>query len=418
MINKNGIIRNIDLSGLPKRSDGKINWMRATGYSVPFVYNNIYGDIVLLEYIQEKRTFKIFIDGYTKYQYDTASIDTIKQCQLGQLLHKKIIDTNPEMVKYSVDKDDALRYSCQSNIRTNVHCPFCGYVKDQIIANLYQYGFSCPQCSDGISYPNKLMFNILKQLKVNFKHEVTKRMPGFEWVGKYRYDFYFEMNHYKYFIEMDGHFHKFNRMAEYTKIALADKEKDILALEHNIQMIRIDCCYKDEKTKLSFIKNNILNSYLNTILDLSYIDWNAANQSAITSNIFLAAKYWDNGCSIKQIANQIGVSEDSVTNYLNIAKTLNLCSYNKYDSEKRRVASSIMVRSKPIIVYDHDGTFKIFINASDLSLKSIDIYKIKFNKTSITSTCNKNKTLHGYAMKYITRDQYFEYIEQFQTTQN
>lgn len=51
MINKNGIIRNIDLSGLPKRSDGKINWMRATGYSVPFVYNNIYGDIVLLEYI-------------------------------------------------------------------------------------------------------------------------------------------------------------------------------------------------------------------------------------------------------------------------------------------------------------------------------------------------------------------------------
>lgn len=340
------MIKHIDLSALPRKSNGKIDWIKSENYSVPFVYGDISGDIILLEYIVPKKTFKVFIDGYTKCQYDIASIDTLKQCKLGRLLHKKIIDTNPEMVQYFVDKNDVLRYSGQSNIRTNMQCPFCGYQKMQIISNLYQYGFSCPQCSDGVSYPNKLMFNILQQLDVDFKNEVTKRVRGFEWANEYRYDFYFEKDNSKYFIEMDGHFHKENRMNGIDKIMQSDATKDMLANSHDIEVIRIDCCYPNEKKKLSFIKNNIINSKLNVILPIDNIDWGVANKFSISSNIQSAAKYWDDGYTIKQIANALGVSNDSVTNYLKIASELNLCLYNKEISNDRRKLSCKLAKCK------------------------------------------------------------------------
>lgn len=346
MGSKNDFIKYINLNVLPRRKNGKIDWQRSAGYSVPFVYGEISGNIYLVEYILKKRTFKVLIDGYTKFQYDTASIDTLKQCQLGRLLHKKIIDTNPEMVQYFVNKDDALKHSYQSNIRIKTQCPFCGYVKDQIISNLYQFGFGCPQCSDGVSYPNKLMFNILKQLDICFKNEVTKRDEGFEWVEEYRYDFYFEKDGQKYFIEMDGHFHQNHSLICYNQVVQADKKKDQLAREHNINIIRIDCCYNKESDKFNFIKYQILNSVLYNILDLSKIDWDIANQSAISSNVYLAAQYWNDGDVIKQIAEKIGVSTDTIRSYLKIAADINLCDYNKETSEQRRIKACILAKSK------------------------------------------------------------------------
>lgn len=410
--------KHVDLSALPRRKDGKIAWKQSVGHSVPFVYGDVSGSISLLEYMQDKRTFKVFIEGYTRYQYDTANIDTIKQCQLGRLLYKKIIDTNPEMIQYFVDKDDALKYSNQSNIRIDVYCPFCGHKKTQIIANLYKFGFSCPRCSDGVSYPNKLMFNILQQLGVKFKNEITKRDCGFEWVNEYRYDFYFEKNNQRYFIEMDGHFHKINRMDSIEKIIHADKIKDLLAYQHGIEVIRIDCCYPNEKNKLYFIKNNIVSSKLSEILSLDFIDWSAANKFAITSNIKIAAEHWNDGYTIKQIASKIGVSEDSITNYLKRAAGLSMCSYNKETSKARRIVSCKLAMGKPIIVYDNNNHMNVFEDAEDLSKKSCEIYQKQFKKKSIQVACNQHRLLYGYTMKYISREEYEQLLPQFQTIQN
>ena len=346
MENTNGFVKHINLNVLPRRKDGKIDWKQSAGYSVPFTYGEINGSIFLVEYMLKKQAFKVLIDGYTRFQYDIASIDTLKQCQLGRLLRKKIIDTNPEMVKYFVDQNDALKYSCQSNTRTKTKCPFCGHTKNQIISNLYQFGFGCPQCSDGVSYPNKLMFNILKQTDIYFKNEVTKRDNGFEWVGEYRYDFYFEKDNKKYFIEMDGHFHHNHSLVCYEQVVQTDQLKNQLAREHNINIIRINCCYNKESDRFNFIKHQILNSILCDILDLTIIDWDMANQSAINSNIYLAAEYWDNGNTIKQIAEKIGVSRDTVTSYLKIASNINLCNYSKEVSEQRRIQACVLAKSK------------------------------------------------------------------------
>ena len=394
----------VKLDELPHRKDGKIDWKKSEGYNVPFVYQNIYGNMELVHYNKTNQTFQVVVDGYTKISYDIVSIDTIKQCRLGRILHKKIIDTNPEMIEYLVDKNDALRYSNQSNVRVNVCCPCCGYTKAQTVCNLYKFGFFCPQCSDGVSYPNKLMFNILKQLDILFINEVTKHNKGFDWVDKYRYDFYFEQDGNKYFIEMDGHFHQKNKMGNSDKILQADRAKDVLAHNHGVKMIRIDCCYNNETNKLHFIKNNILNSELCQLLSLFKVDWNYANKNAMKSNVVIAANLWNDGNSIGSISGKLGVSSDTVRNYLKISAEIGLCNYNKTLAESRRVQSCIDARSKPIIVYNHDGSTNIFANANILSKQSMEMYGRQFNKNSIASSCNNNKPLYGYIVKYITNE--------------
>ena len=331
----NDIIKNVDLSALPKTPDGKINWTKSIGHSIKFVYGNISGDILLLDYEKNKRRLKIYIDGYTRTQYDIASLDTIKCCSLGRLLHKKIIDTNPELIQYLVNKDDAIKYSVQSNRRIYTVCPNCGHIKNQIISNLYKFGFSCPCCSDGISYPNKFMFNVLKQLNVDFKNEITKRDAGFEWAEDYRYDFYFEKNNKKYFVEMDGHFHfkGFNK----EKVQISDKMKDCLAKDHGIYVIRINCQYDKLENRFEYIKNNIKNNNIfNSMFDMSSVNWTDANCAATESNIILSAKYWNDGCSMSNIAKTIGVSTDSVRNYLKIAVELGECNYTTKEALIRR----------------------------------------------------------------------------------
>ena len=333
----------IDLSVLPKRKFGHvfhIDWRKVAGCTVPFMYNGIAGNVNILEYDVTSRSLLIHIDGYSKPQGDVIHLDSFKTCSFGRVLHKKIIDTAPELMQYLKNKDDAYNYSYKSNQRINTICPFCGFEKTHIIANLYQYGFGCPQCSDGKSYAEKFMFNVLRQLNVDFKNEVTKKEPGFEWIeNNYRYDFYFEIYDKKCFVELDGHLHIKNAFGIYEQTNKADIIKNRLADEHNIEMIRIDCCYDKESNRFSYIKNNIINSKLCGFLDFSEVDWQLANKAALNSNVDIAAKLWEDGHTIKYIANEIGVSGDTVTSYLKIASDINLCNYNKTIAEQRRIMS-------------------------------------------------------------------------------
>ena len=56
--------------------------------------------------------------------------------------------------------------------------------------------------SDGISYAEKFMINVLKQLKLDFKKQLS--CSTFKWCKKYRYDFYFRYKNEYYIIETHG----------------------------------------------------------------------------------------------------------------------------------------------------------------------------------------------------------------------
>ena len=322
----------INLSSMPIDSRGRIDWNHSIGHEADFMYNTIRGRIKILEKIRDGR-FKVNLyvgNDIIEYQFVSYSI---KNCNFGMALKKPIAITNPEFIIYFANKEDAYKYTVGSSHKIDAICPFCGLKKKIDIRTLTTQGLACPQCTDGVSYSNKLMFNILSQLHLDFQSEINKFRDGFEWVEGYKYDFYFEQDGNKYFIEMDGGFHYGNGFLSYEEAKQTDEKKDILAKEHNIIMIRINCNYRGMSKRFEFIKQNILNSTLSNILDLSSVSWETANKIALESKIKSAANLWNTTeyCTA-EIAKQIGLAVNTVRKYLRLAASIGLCNYNTSDA--------------------------------------------------------------------------------------
>lgn len=76
-----------------------------------------------------------------------------------------ILITHPHLIKYlinKINKKDTIKYSYGSKKKILIKCPFCNYEKKLDFNTLSDQGFSCPKCSDGISYPEKFIFNVLE----------------------------------------------------------------------------------------------------------------------------------------------------------------------------------------------------------------------------------------------------------------
>lgn len=147
-------------------------------------------------------------------------------CCSNQIVVEGINDiptTAPWMIKYfQGGYDEAKKYHSQSNQKVNFKCPDCGKIKNKTlpICELYKRNsISCSYCGDGLSYPEKFMFNILKQLNVDFETEKKFKWCKYKFKNKMRqgrYDFYIpSMN---LIIEMDGGWHyKDNSKSGQTK---------------------------------------------------------------------------------------------------------------------------------------------------------------------------------------------------------
>lgn len=406
-INKN---KWVDLSKLPRKKHGEricIDWNKSVGEELPFLYDGISGKIKILKYNKSNHSFVVYVDGYTPPDGDTIYLGTIKNCEFKRLLTKKIIDTAPEMIKYLKDKSDAYKYTCKSNKYITVVCPICGHEKQQTIYNLFKQGFSCPHCSDKISFPNKLMAAILKQLKVDFINEVTKSKSGFEWVGPYRYDFYFETNNQKYFIEMDGEFHYVDHFRTSNEVQKNDHEKDMLAEKHNVQMIRINCLYTSVNDRFDLIKNNIINSKLYYVFDFSMVDWNSAHKDALKNYVVLASQYWNLGYPVAEISNTLKINRHTTCAYLKIATDVGMCDYNKKESRSRIKYNSFHQKRKPVAVYKNGCLINVFRSIISLERESLKLYGIYMHNSNISKVCNGYfDRMYGYEFAHIVYDEY------------
>ena len=106
----------------------------------------------------------------------------------------------------------------------------------------------------------------------------------------------------KYIVEMDGGLGHGNRT--YTKsdkskdeLLDIDKIKDLLAKEHDIEVIRINCDY-GSNDRYSFILNEVLNSKLSSILNLSLIDFKKSNILSQQSLLLKTVELWNDGYSV------------------------------------------------------------------------------------------------------------------------
>ena len=209
-------------------------------------------------------------------------------------------------------------------------CPECKRIKNKKIKidNIYKTNSIKCNCSDGVSYPNKLAFNILEQLGIDFETEYSPK-----WISPKRYDFYFELNNNKYILEMDGGWHnKYNNLSGQTKeeSKAIDDYKDEQARLYNIEVIRIDCNYIDMKIRFEYIKQNLLNdNILNKLFNLSNIDWIKAEEFALSNKIKKVCSLWENKINIKEITKIMKLDRHTISRYLIKGSVVGWCSYNQ-----------------------------------------------------------------------------------------
>lgn len=276
-------------------------------------------------------------------------------CCSGYQVYKGYNDFNtkrPELAQYLVNYQDGYKYTEWSSEELEWKCPSCGNIMKKKISYVSKYGVTCPRCDDGYSYPNKFIYNSLLQIENQLDFLDREYRP--DWCKyKYKdkncygiYDIYFEKNNKKFVIEMDGGLGHGNRSYTNSKtnrdeLIFRDKEKDRLASEHNIKVIRIDCNY-ETNDRYQFILNNILKSELSNILDLSKINFNQSNTQSQQSLFIKAVELWNLGENISQIKSELHIHESTVTSYLKSALKYNMCDYSVKESRRRSYSNAVV----------------------------------------------------------------------------
>jgi predicted RNA-binding Zn-ribbon protein involved in translation (DUF1610 family) len=183
--------------------------------------------------------------------------------------------TRPDIASLLKNPNDGYKYSKASYKKVDFVCPNCGNEINKQISEVYSYGLACKMCSDGVSYPNKFGRAFLCQLPIN--NLSCEYSP--DWARPYFYDNYFQYKGIDYILEMDGGFHYLE--SGLSNVSLAERKKidalkDSLAIQNNMTIIRIDCLKSDKE----YILNNICNSELKDIFDLSIVDWDLCDKKA------------------------------------------------------------------------------------------------------------------------------------------
>lgn len=247
----------------------------------------------------------------------------------------------PDIAQYLLNPEDGEKYSYGSNQKVYFVCPICESKIYKRIADVCRYGLTCKNCSAIGSYPNRFMFQLLKQLKIEFVNEFNC-----EWTqGKY-FDFYFEKDK-KYFIEMDGIFHSEGIYRDVSIQQESDLSKDKIAFDNGVCLIRIDCNYHKQKDRYTYIKNNILNSKLSVIFDLSIIDFDYCDFYAQSPYITLITECWNNGIrELSELSNIIGINKDSISKILKRSCDYNLISETPEEVHKILRTNGMKIASK------------------------------------------------------------------------
>ena len=305
------------------------------------------------EHVSEQKRINGFVHG------QKGNLDC-NQCN-------KIIITHPYIIKDLVNKEDAYKYSYGTSKKLAMKCFDCGFEKKMFVFDFIKDGFGCPRCSDGKSYPEKFVFNMLEQITKLNKIKEFETEKRFDWLiyefrdelRRGKLDGYFEVNSKAYVIEMDGGFHeKDNKMSGQTKeeSKFIDDEKDRLCEEHGIEVIRI----RSVKSELEHIKNNIIQSILPKILNFkeSDIDWLKCHEAGVRNLVKVICNMWREGTiDTLEISNKVKIGRNTAVRYLNQGAELGWCNYNGREESKKNYMSHAKKISVKVICITTEEIF-------------------------------------------------------------
>jgi very-short-patch-repair endonuclease len=338
-------------------------------------------------------TYKCKICGYEETITPSASIyqgHTGCGCCSGRKLVKGVNDFGtlyPQLKVYFLSEEESHNYSKCSNKSILMKCPICGNIRNYSPNYLTNKGFSCPKCGDGYSYPNRFMYNMLMQLKIDFIRE-----ESFDWSERKIYDFIVEDN----IIEMDGKFHIIdNHMNGKSKEQIKEEDiyKENLAKINGFNVIRIPC-YKSD---FLYIKNNILNSELYNILRLDNFDWVSLENKLINSNLVKEASdlFNLNKYSIEEIANIMNIRITKLCPLLKTSSRIGLTNYDPIKSRNGEYTPKELKQSqsKEVICLDTNTIFK--------SAKEAELF-YGFKKDNVGRVCRGERlTIHGLRFDFV-----------------
>lgn len=230
--------------------------------------------------------------------------------------------------------EEAKKYRSQSNIKINPICPICGkQLQPTVIGDIYQHhGVCCPNCSDGVSYPEKFFQSFLDQLKCPYIRQASTRHLGFNTYGKV-YDFY--LSNIKTIIETHGPQHyEESLLLKLAGKTLQDEQnndllKQQLAENNGYKYIIVDCRISSVDWIKKSIKNSILPSLLN--FKTSDIDWNKCGIDASKSMKRVIWDYYNKFYySVKELVIITKLSKTTINRYLIEGNELGMCRYDPY----------------------------------------------------------------------------------------
>lgn len=362
------------------------------------------GEIQILEHIRIKSS-KTNIKGYKykclkdKYVGIISEDHLIHNSGCPVCANKKVMigindmwTTNPELASLLNDSKDGYKYTYASKKKVDWKCPDCGnIIKNKCISNIYNRGLSCPRCSDGISFPEKFMYNLLIQLNVDFEYQKKFDWCKYEFKGKQKYGIYdFYLIDKQIIVEMDGGIGHGNRYTiGYTKeeSKQIDDIKDQLAQKHNIEPIRVDCDYKNNVLPFDYIKQSLFKTKLNDYINLNKIDWNKININCHKSIIkeICNIKLNNPNITTSNMSILFKLSISTIIKYLKIGNKNNWCYYNPREEKRRSeliAHEHIRIkRSRKVIcintkkVYSSIAIAEKETNACNVSLCCSRVYK-------------------------------------------
>ena len=299
--------------------------------------------------------------------------------------------TAPELAAYLENPEDGYKYTKGSNQILTWKCPKCQYVYQRQPNQMSTYLNKCPACSDAVSYPEKFMAAVLRQISLPYEQQKM-----FDWANRKRYDFFIGEMHL--IIEVNGKQHyegMFSRNAD--EMYEDDREKRELALANHIkEYITLDCRH----STIEWMRDAIMSSLLPTLLffDEEDIDWEFCHQEALNSSTHEICEAYNHGQTVKEIAIWFDCSQTTIRTHLKKGALLGLCDYDvakvaeqtKIENGRRVLATMC----KPVAQYDTNGTLiALFPSIQEAQ-----------RQTGIKDICavlkGRRKTKGGYVWKY------------------
>lgn len=299
--------------------------------------------------------------------------------------------THPEVASLLVNKNKGYELTYGSHQKELFKCDKCGNVDTKLIYNVVNKGLSC-LCSDGISYPEKFMMAVLNQTGI-----IYKKSKQWVWSQNKIYDFY--ISSLNTIIETHGvqhySFSGFNRNLQEEKEN--DRLKEEIALVNGIEnYIIIDC----RKSDLGFIKNNIINSKMRSIVNLKYIDWLKCHEYACSNLVKRTCELWNDGKSVKEISEFLNISRTTIVRYLKQGKDLEWCGYDTRIIMKDTYSNTKKRLSKKVIQLTIDNKFVREWNSVRDITRCLNI-----DNGNISRVCRGAQTTAG-GFKWIYKNEY------------